>query len=964
MIKKPGTSGLRGSSAFKRLRDADARPGVDKADAKVEAKKSEGAGATQALKGPAHTDEMQQTGGAKAALRSLAMDVRSPEVEKQNKGAESATFGARVMDWLKGPGGKKAYAFASLGMTLMGMAKPAAAAAMPVEQAQQVIEQQQVLNNEATQTSEGFVRVNANEEALDNVFSKAEAGELDVSQLILESPDGKLPSSWKWNQLKQKYPKAFEQVEQVHVVKSQASTGYNSGALPGDLFPNAKAVMTLDLSSSIDGGPASSWVIDQTTQTLEDMGSDLSPQDALLKAKALANVGVSQGLTVTVDVQGQKHEQAPENVLGDWLDTRSEDTDAGPITKQELTDKLLELSEGDDGLTSGMLGLLNQRMNQSGFKMDYDAARMARQLIDVRQVGGQERALEALKNGNVAEVRHEMASELHGAGYVEERSELFSTDIVRGVPLAGDEAIPTGGLQGSAFLVDGLGSIKNGEVNVQAIHHPKHGDGYQLTFKLGDKAGHEVEGWLRDHGDARLIDKTIVNHAPTDDGRVVTAEKSDGVDASGVIENQRPEMSLGPALRMEKGGEFRVDYFPESLSKQAVRGEIHIQVYGETDAQRKENARDVLADLGLQDAVQGQPSEETEEKLKALRLLEQADPRAHHAIMERLDNGEAVGIEEMHNALVAAEVPPAFLQQAYFGEASPGHMSVIVPGQSEAYGRRGVRGVYHTISKPEIFAYIANDGALMSTKDRLAVGKVFRGMSSDTDLRTGGADYVFTRQVNESMGNPSMSGMRGGAIVMKEDVLDRADWYAYSGDKYGTTLTGDRGELTDEVKEVAKRTYDELKEAGDSSVQNKDFDQWLDRMLKKQTDSRQNTYLPRAVGRTLVDKTTGSSNETMLEGTIPISQIKEFLVRTQEAKDKTVAKLHELGVTEINGEKVEDFIKVRDNFFSDEAFEAMEAEEGPQVTDPSQHKEQDQRLQFYVKNVAPAADNAPKSFIA
>lgn len=915
---------------------------------------------------PGVADQMERAGGAQAALQALAMTTKTPERKEQNAGAEATTLGAKMMGFLRGDGGKKVYAAVGLGVSLLGMVKPASAQVVQIDQ-----HQNQALTEAAQkiaqETGEPYVQVNAEQEALDDLFAKAEAGELTVNHLILNYQDGKAPSSYQWKQLQQKYPNAFDQVEMVHVLGSNLqSNPFKS--YQGDIFKNAKAIVSFDLSTTIAPGPASSWVLQETTKALEDVPAEgLSTQDALIHATNVANKGAAGGVRTRVDIGDQSHVQTPENAMSEWLDARvpknnssygSSSQDTESITRAELETKLKELSETDAGLTDGMLGVLNARMKTRGFPIDYDAARLAKQLIDVHVAGSPDRALAALNAGDVAEVRHQLAAQ-HGAQIYEgAKSELFQTQIVRGVPLAGNEAIPTGDLQGAAYLVDGMGTIKHGEVNVQSIHHPKHGDGYQLTFKLGDRAGHELETWLQAQGDTRLVDKTVVNQSPTDDGRVVTAESGDVEEAEAAEGQRSPEMSIGPALRFEKDGKYRVDYFPESTSKQSLRGEVHIQVYGRNTSKQKDRLRDVLEDVGLKDVIEGQPSEATEEMLKAFRLLEQSDPRAHHTLMDKVENGETVTIEQLHDALIAAEVPPAFLQDAYFAEASPGHMSVIVPGQAEAYGRRGVRSLYHTIGSSEIFAYIANDGALMSTKDRLAVGKVFRGMSSDTDLRTGGADYVFTRQVTEPMGNPSMSGMRGGAIVLKQEVLDRADWFAYSGDKYGTTLAGDRGEPTDAVKEIAQRSYDELKEQDDSSVKNKTFDQWFERLVKSQTDRRQDTYLPRPVGRAQVDVTTGSSNETMLEGTIPIEQIEAFLVRDDAAKEKTIAKLQELGVTDINGVPIEDFVQVRDKYFTEDQMQEFESQQGDKVSDPSQDL-RDERLQFYVKNNLGADDDAP-----
>jgi hypothetical protein len=883
---------------------------------------------------------------ASRAARALAVEIGAAKPRgAKNRAAQSASFGAKLMSLASGKGVKKALLTLGLGVALLGGAVQTASA--DVIHVGQRPATEQAAQRIAAEMGEPYVHVKADKSALEEVLKRAEAGELKMTHLILSYEQGKLPSSWEWSQLKQQYPNAFKQVERVHVI------GHDLAQNPlqswqGSIFENARGVVSFDLATAVEHGPASAFVLEQTTKALAGVPTGLSPQDALIHAKTVAGKGAAGDVRTRVDIGQQHHVQAPENVMSEWLDARAQET--APITRAELESKLRELHAQEGGITDGMLGVLQWRLGDRKFKVDYDAARLSAHVVDIRRAAGPQRAIDALLAGEVHQVRHQLAIDATTAPYAQERSPLFNHEIARGVPMTGDAAIPTQGIQGTAYLVDGLGVIRNGEVQVQAIRHPSHGDGYQLTFKLGDAAGHALELHIAGHESGRLIDKTIVNHAPTEDGRVVTVEKTDAIQATATLENQQPEMSVGPALRLEKAGVYRVDYFPESISKQSLRSEVQLQVYGATDAERNARLGALLDELGLA-AIRSAPSPEAEQKLIALRLLEQADPRAHHALLDRIEQREDVTIARLHDALVAAEVPPAFLQQAYFAEASPGHISVIVPGQSEAYARRGVRAIYHTVSKADIFAFIAADGALMSTKDRLQVGKVFRGMSSDTDLRTGGADFVFTRQVTAPMGNPDMYQMRGGAIVMKPDVLDRADWFAYSGDQYGTTLAGDRGEPTEAVKALAQRTFDEMKARGDPAVQGQEPDAWLKNLIRSQIDSREDAYLTRPVGRHQVSETTGTTNETMLEGTIPLSQIEAFLVRTAEDRDATVAKLKELGVHEIGGVKVEDFVQVREKFFTEEQMkkleeQPLEVQPGDKVGDELK----DKRLQFYVRN--------------
>lgn len=895
------------------------------------------------------TDRMETNAGALSAARSISLSTKAATTSR-NRGAEGATLGTRLMSFAGSGAVAKAAAAIALGVSLLGMAQPASADVVqigkshgtPVEQAAQKI---------ADEAGEPYVLVGASKAALAKIFQQANDGEMEIRHLILDIGHGKLPAAAEWQKLQQQFPAAFDQVQVVHVI-GQKLKGHPFDAWKGELFPNASAVVTFSLSKNVKHGPASAWLIEQTTASIAGMdpGASLSPHEAQIQAKAIATSAALPGVGVRVDVGKQSFIPGPDNGaaagLSSWLGAKAAN---GSLTRAVLQKKLKELGSLPKGFSAGMLADLAQRVAKLGPFVDYDAARLTAHLADIERVAGTKLALKALQDGNVDQVRHELATKANGAHYAKERSNLFAKEVPRGLPLDGDAAIPTGGIQGAPYLVDGLGTVRNGEVNIQAIRHPKNGDGYQLTFKLGDEAGYRLEKFMN-AGGATLIDKTIMNQAPVD-GRVVTIEKTDAVQATATVENQPPEMSVGPALRLEKADAYRLDYFAESISKQSLRGEVQLQVYGKSDAERNQRLRDVLQELGLKDALGGKPSAETEQKMKALRLLEQADPRAHHALADRLDKGGDVTPAELHAALTAAEVPPAFVEQAYFAEGAPGHLSVIVPGQSEAYARRGVHALYHTMGNAETFAYIAADGALMSTKDRLQVGKVFRGMSSDEDLRTGGADFVFTRQVTTSTGNPDAQLMSGGAIIFKADVLDRADWFAYAGDNFGTTLSGDRGAPTEAVKEVARRTYERMKAAGKFAEQPYEFEPWFKAYVGQQLDQRENTYLPRPVGRHQVAKTEDTSNETMLEGTIPLSQMERFIVPNDQARERTLAKLKALGVNEINGTKVEDFVQVRKGrFFTDEEMLRFQNPVDAKPGDKTTNELKDPRLEFYVKN--------------
>lgn len=77
-------------------------------------------------------------------------------------------------------------------------------------------------------------------------------------------------------------------------------------------------------------------------------------------------------------------------------------------------------------------------------------------------------------------------------------------------------------------------------------------------------------------------------------------------------------------------------------------------------------------------------------------------------------------------------------------------------------------------------------GGLSSTMKRWSEGVGGSGLSSSTDMTTGGADYLFTRPQTYPGGfNPEKAA--SGTVYIAPERLQQLDWHAYTGDSYGVT---------------------------------------------------------------------------------------------------------------------------------------------------------------------------------
>ncbi|TNE46447.1 MAG: hypothetical protein EP343_22835 [Deltaproteobacteria bacterium] len=603
----------------------------------------------------------------------------------------------------------------------------------------------------------------------------------------------------------------------------------------------------------------------------------------------------------------------------------------------------------------------------------------AKALFQLATEANPEMAALAVNSGNIQSFQSALRMHIHTLTEPQiETTDVHSTEAVRkGIPLGTDEPLKAEGPHGTAYLVGAGRKIDNMEVNLRPIKHSVHGEGVEARFKVARGTGNEIEEILAKHPDSRIVEKKVRNHGVNEDGTInvhegddpnspedVTANKllelnqklgemnnrlgeleKEIENASGAdlekLQKEQTElktevktaetemnklsgvnsyssysygssndgMSLGHCVRVEEAGKFRIDYFPEEVAKQALRGAVHIEAFGANEEEKKANLEEAMKLIALDDEVKEQPTDESLETLKLMRILWQAAPKLAGELAKNPD----LNIEMIEDALEEAKVPDDFIDEARFGEVAPGRVSVIVPGQAEAYYKAGVRALIHTIQNPDKIVDIIADGALSCTQERLASRNVIKGMSSEADLKSGGADYVFTRIVTEKLTNPSMSSRA--VISFNLDLLDRADWFAYPSDKYGSTYmdaeAGD-SEISEALKTITSRTHPNT-------------DAFLDKMRDAQDSGNgANSFWERPTGRKLVkeidEKTTGNGisslrNEAMFQGHIPVSMMNFIVVNSESQRESILTKLEERGVTEINGAPAADFVKMQDTLY-------------------------------------------------
>lgn len=246
-------------------------------------------------------------------------------------------------------------------------------------------------------------------------------------------------------------------------------------------------------------------------------------------------------------------------------------------------------------------------------------------------------------------------------------------------------------------------------------------------------------------------------------------------------------------------------------------------------------------DLGVEDAL-GEVSETAERDYKIARLKWQYK-------LEDL-NAEQLGRAEK---LTRREV-------------FPGYSTYVENGKHEEYLAKygeDVRAVHMLNSMSVDSVYRVLTTGLMSTTERFSRGVVKNGISSVLDIDSGGADNVFTRIMNAEQ----RSKIQNHAVVLKPEIFDRTDWYAYNVDSYGSTNEAHfAGRLAPE--EIFRRTMGDLKHYS-------------------------------------------ADNEQMFRTGVGVDYIEAIEVDELD-RDELLEELHEKGLFEVNGRPIEEVIVARE----------------------------------------------------
>jgi SPP1 gp7 family putative phage head morphogenesis protein len=296
-------------------------------------------------------------------------------------------------------------------------------------------------------------------------------------------------------------------------------------------------------------------------------------------------------------------------------------------------------------------------------------------------------------------------------------------------------------------------------------------------------------------------------------------------------------------------------------SARAMMGEFNIRIYASNGKEAAQKARALLSQVKLDDII-----EDVEpislDRYKKMRLIWQNDPQLA-AKLDPVKSSDA----DIQGALQKLGITQARVDKARLVKVTDDYFTLIDEANEQIAKQRGVAYIWSGVPNKQSAVAIIESGELMSSTQRLKRGIFGSGASVAEDIRTGGADNVFTRaamqnnvgkqQFNDSFAHGDYQ------FLFDKKVLTRTDWYAYASDEFGTTEIGkfDRRRSVDFHFEVLNRSY-------------------------------------------------RSSNEVMFRKSLPLTNLQEIRCPSAAKKQELISELNSRGITKINGVALQDLIKI------------------------------------------------------
>lgn len=292
----------------------------------------------------------------------------------------------------------------------------------------------------------------------------------------------------------------------------------------------------------------------------------------------------------------------------------------------------------------------------------------------------------------------------------------------------------------------------------------------------------------------------------------------------------------------------------------AMMGEFNIRVFASNGKDAAQKARSLLAQVKMDDIVEDF-SADSLERYKKMRLIWQQDPTLAASLDPVTSSDSAI-----QGALKKLGITQQRVDKMRLLKVTDGYFTFADDAIAELAEKKGVAYIWSGVPNTDGAAAIVESGEMMASTQRLKRG-IPGGSSVDSDIESGGAENIFTRcAMNRDIGKEKYRDSYAGGdyqFVFDRKVLARTDWYAYGGDRFGTTVDSTflrRKGFLDHFDMLASGSY-------------------------------------------------RSSNEIMFRKSMSIEDLTEIRCNGKRLKESLVKALKSRGIKEINGKPVTDFIK-------------------------------------------------------
>ena len=216
---------------------------------------------------------------------------------------------------------------------------------------------------------------------------------------------------------------------------------------------------------------------------------------------------------------------------------------------------------------------------------------------------------------------------------------------------------------------------------------------------------------------------------------------------------------------------------------------VRIDATGDAAADRK--ALDQILDKAGLKSLTVDPTDAEELLMKKSRIAWQRDPQA----MEKCRHMTGTAREkEIDRILKNAGIDDNRVRNMRLQEVYPGYSTYIDDAATMDYRQAGATHIWHGVGNKDSVVAICKSDGLTASQYRATAGMKKCGASQDEDMMTGGADSVFVRLGTQNgriyYDDCSLSGRY--RIIIDSKELNRTDWYAHEGDRYGVSRAEDR----------------------------------------------------------------------------------------------------------------------------------------------------------------------------